>query len=210
LCKAQSTPAPDASTAAAKAASLSAASAPSDLLQPAVDGMQQTLAALKLDKWKGGSVRTEAQKRVASIQSDLKDNLPGLIKAADAAPAITSRMLPVSRHVDALYDELLRVVEAARVAAPGDQVDALSQALVNLGKSRRSLDDRLQETATAQEKQLSDVQGALQAQAQVKCPVVAPAPSCTPAAPAKKAVKRKPKPATSATPPPAPAAKPNQ
>lgn len=171
---------------------------PSELMQPAIDTLELTVDGLKLEKWKGGSVRTEAAANVSSIQKDLQGTLPGLLKDADAAPMSLSSLLPVYRNVVALYDVLLRVYEAARVSGPADQVAALQQAMTSLESGRRSLSDRLMGTASAQEKQIVQLQATLQAKsAPPVCPVVAPPP---PPPPAKKPAVKKKKPAAATTP----------
>jgi hypothetical protein len=204
-----SQPAP--ATAHANAPAQQKPAAPSTLLQPSLDAIDQTVGALKLDKWKGGTVRTEAGASISSIQQDLHSTLPPLLQQADAAPGAVTQMLPVLRNVDALYEVLAHVYDAARVAAPGDQVDQLQQAAVGLEKARHALVDHLESAAAAQEKQVVTLQASLKAQPVPVCPV-APAPVETkPAtAPAHKTVKKKAKPAVK-TPPPdnsQPAAKP--
>ena len=166
---------------------------PSALLKSSMDSVQQTLSGLKLDKWKGGTVRTEASANIASIQQDLQSTLPSLLTTADAAPSSVSKVLPASRNVDALYDVLLRVLVAARVSAPADQVAQLQQAASGFEKARHALGDHLQQASIAQEKQISDLQASLKVQAQSApaCPVVTPAPPPT-STPAKKATKKKP------------------
>jgi hypothetical protein len=156
-------------------------------LQPALDALQGTIAGLRLDKWKRGSVRDEADTNVNSIQRDLKTTLPTLLAGADAggyagSPAI-SRVLPVYRNVEALYDVLLRVVEASRVSAPGDQVGALEAAAAKLEAGRRAIGEHLQDAAVAQEARLSELQHSLQAQP--VCPQAVPA-TPAPAAPKKR------------------------
>jgi len=179
--------------AAAPPAAAPAPAAPSGMLQPSIDSLQATVGELKLDKWKGGSVRAEATANVTSIQRDLEATLPGLLKDADAAPNSLSSLLPVYRNVDALYDVVLRVYEAARVSGPADQVALLQQSMSSLEGGRRTLNDRLLSLATAQEKQVVQLQTSLQAKPPAPvCPVVEPTP---PPAPAKKPVRKK-KPAT--------------
>jgi hypothetical protein len=189
---------------------------PSDLLQRSLEELQTTLTGLKPEKWKCGSVRSEATMNIASIQKDLQGTLPVLVAAADAEPQSMSKTLPVSRNLDALYDVLLRVVDGARVAAPGDQVDQLIQTMASVEKARLALNDQLQQLATSQEKQVVDLRAAVvKAQSQTPpapvCPKPPP-PAPTPAA-KKKVVKKKPAttpPATQTSPQtPAPAAKPN-
>jgi len=185
--------------------------APSDLLKPALADLSQTINGLKLEKWKGGSVRSEAAANVASIQKDLQGALANLLADADAAPDSLGKLLPVSRNVDALYDVLLRVVDGARVAGSGDQVAQLQQTIFNLEKARQALNTRIEETAEIREKEVVDLRVALKTQPAPVCPVIPPTPPTAAAAAKKKPpVKRKPKP-PSTTPPasPAPATKPN-
>jgi hypothetical protein len=170
----------------------------SSLLQPSLDALQKTVSAVALERWKRGTVRDEAGENINGIQRDLQTNLPPLLKTADSAPGTLSKLLPVSRHIDALYDVLLRVVEAARVSAPGDQASQLEQSLITLGNARRALDDRMQGSAAAVEKQVSDLRNTVQAQSQIKCPVVpAPVtPTCVPPTPTRRARKKPQAPAT--------------
>jgi hypothetical protein len=182
-------------------------------MKRSMDELEQVGGSLKLEKWKGGSIRNEASANLGSIQKDVQGTLPSLLKDADATPQSISALLPVSRNVDALYDVLLRVVDGARVAGPGDQVTQLQQVLADLEKGRHALDDRLVDLAAGQEKRVGDLQVAIKSQPAPVCPVVAPPPPPPPAK--KKVVKKKPAaPAknpssTGTTAPAAPAAKPN-
>ena len=171
---------------------------PSTVLRPALDQVQSTLNSLKMDKWKRGSVRDEAGADIGSVRSDLQVNLPPLLKDGDAAPGVLSKSIPVARNIDALYDVLLRVVEASRIAAPDDQANALRQSLAGLSSARLALYDKMQDSAAMQEKQVSDLRATVQKQAAFKCPAPPPAPVCPTPAPAKK---KKPKPPASTTQP---------
>ena len=146
----------------------------SALLHPALDAVQQTLFAIRLEKWKRGTVRDEANSNVGTILHDIEDGLPPLLRQADASPGVLSKELPVARNVDALYDVLLRVVEASRVAAPRDQVVELQQALLTLSKARLALDQRMQNLAVSLERQVSTMRSVLQSQAVAQCPVTPP------------------------------------
>ena len=179
----------------------------SSLLKPSLTTVQDTLNSLRIDKWKKGSVRDEAGDHVGSLLKDLQTNLPPLIAAADSAPSSVSLAIPLTKHLDAVYAVLLRVEEAARVSAPGDQVPPLQQALLQLNQARLALDNQLEVQAVSQEKQLADLQAALrtqqQALAQARAAAAVTPPPCKPPAPAKKRpAAKKPAPATS------PAAKP--
>lgn len=198
----------------ANAVSAFSPAAPSDILRRSLDEVQQTIGNLKLEKWKRGTVRDEAGTNVEAIQRDMKGTLPSLLKEADAAPGSLSKVLPASRNVDALYDVLLHVVEAARVVAPGDQVAELQTTLSDLEKARVRLGIQLQQTAAMQEKQIVDLRATVQTQsAALKVAATPPpAPKCpAPATPARKkkrpaATTTKPAAGTTANPP----AKPQQ
>lgn len=181
---------------------------PSGLLLPSLTTVQQALSGLKLEKWKRGTVRDEAGDNVNEVLRDVKSTLPGLMKTADSGPEAVSKTLPLSRNIGALYDVLLRVYEASRVAGPAEQVVEIQQALVSLKNARLALDDRLQQSADAAEKQTSELQVTVQKQALALRSTPPPPPPVACVAPAPKpAVKprRKPRPAAKppATPPPA-------
>lgn len=150
---------------------------PSGLLKPSLESVHQAVTALKLERWKRGTVRDEAGEDAQKILVDLETNLPPLLTAADSQPEKISNELPVSRNIDALYDVLLRVFEAARVSAPPEQITQLDEALSSLNNARLALDGRLRESAASLEKQVSDLQSALQAQDALKCPAPKPAPA---------------------------------
>lgn len=148
------------------------------MMQPALGAVQRTLNGVRLEKWKKGNVRDEASQNIGQIQRDIQETLPTLMRTADAAPGTLSTMLPVSRNVAALYDVLLRVVEASRVSAPDDQVEQLQQALVSLGNARLALGNQMQSSAEAMEKQVADLRATMRQQAAqpmvVQVPVVLP------------------------------------
>ncbi len=152
----QETTSPTVAAPAAPAAPI----APSTLVQPALTHVESTLNALKIDKWKKGSVRDEAGDNVNAILRDLKTNLPPLLADADSAPGALSKSIPLIKHLDALYDVVLRVEEGARVSAPTDQIDQLEAALKQFGGARIQLYDAMTERAAGQEKQVTDLQAA--------------------------------------------------
>ncbi|HEY6846353.1 MAG TPA: hypothetical protein VI320_09095 [Terracidiphilus sp.] len=155
---------------------------------------------MTVEKWKKGNVRDEARDHIGAILRDLHTTLPPLLDTADASPGTISKIMPVSRNIAALYDVLLSVVEAARISGSAAELTPLEQALTSLGNARAALDDRLQASAAALEKQEIDLRTTLQAREAVKCAVTPPpaTPVCPAPAPVRKA-KRTPKPP--ATPP---------
>ena len=184
-----------ATTPASPAAAPAGPALPSGLLLPSLTNVQQTLTALKLEKWKRGTVRDEAGDNVSEVLRDIKSTLPELMKTADSGPEAVSKTLPLSRNLGALYDVMLRIYEASRVAAPADQVTQIQQTLGGLKKARLALDDHLQQSADAADKQVSELQVTVQKQALALHAVTPapPPPACVPPAP-KPAVKPKRKP----------------
>lgn len=166
--------------------------APSSIVQPALTSVESTLSALKIDRWKKGTIREEAGDNVNAILKDLKANVPPLMADADAAPGALSKSIPLMKHLDALYDVLLRVEEGARVSAPGDQVDQLASVLKQFGSARIQLYDSMTQSAGVQEKQVTDLQATIKAQlAKEEERKAAPPPAPVPCTPPKPAVKKK-------------------
>jgi hypothetical protein len=150
-------------------------------LQPSVQLVKEALGSLNIDKWKASSaIKSEADANVQSIQRDMDQTLPGLVMAADSAPDSAAKAIPVFRNIDALYDVMLRLVAAGRLAAPKDQIGALDDALASIANARRSLGDQLQANAEAQEQRIIKLQ---QAAARPAPPPPAPV-TCAPPAPA--------------------------
>ena len=165
---------------------------PSSVVQPALSSVESTLNALKIDKWKRGTIREEAGDNVNAILKDMKTNLPPLMADADAAPQALSKSIPLMKHLDALYDVLLRVEEGARVSAPGEQVDQLAAVLKQFGNARIQLYDSMTQRAAGQEKQVTDLQAEIKTQqAAAEERKAAPAPAPVPCTPPKPAAKKK-------------------
>ena len=153
-------------------------------LQPMVQIVKQAIASVNLDKWKASNaIKDEADSNLRSVERDIDSTLPGLVSAADAAPDSAAKTIPVFRNVDALYDVMLRIDAAARLAAPKDQLSALDQALTSVSDTRRAVGDRLQSSAEAQETRIAHLQAQLKA---VPPPAPPPAPVTCPPPPATK------------------------
>lgn len=172
--------------------------APSDILQRSLGEVNQTVGGVKLERWKRGSVRDEAENNINAIQRNMKGTLPALMKDADGAPATLSKVLPLSRNVDALYDVLVHLVEQARVSGTGEDAGQLGQALGDLEKARVALGQQILQTASMQEKQIVDLRTTVQKQ-EVSLRAAAtppPAPKCPAPPPPAKKKRTTPKPAT--------------
>lgn len=194
FCGAQTAPdarpaaAPGASAPNTPAAPAFKPSAPSDLLSRSLAEVNQTVGAVRVDKWKRGSVRDAASNNIDAIQRDMKGALPSLLKDADAAPGSLSKVLPLSRNVDALYDVLVHLVEQSRVSGTSEDAGQLQQAMSDLEKARVALDNQILQTAAFDEKQIVDLRATVQKQ-EVSLRAAAtppPAPKCPAPAPVKK------------------------
>ena len=176
----------------------------SNPLQPALGSVRQMVNSVHVDKWKRGNIRDEATQNISQIIRDIDVTLPPLLRDADTAPASLSKQLPISRNISALYDVLLRVVEASRVVASDDQVTQLQQALVTLGNARQAFNDRMEASASVMEKQVSDLRATVQSQASrmaMPMPVAVPCIPPTPRTITKKTSVRKPAAGTPSTKP---------
>jgi hypothetical protein len=185
---AQVPPAPD-GTAPTAAAQVAPVVPVSTQLQPALSSVHQTVDLVRVDKWKRGNIRDEAAQNISQIQRDIDVTLPPLLREADAAPMTLSTLLPISRNISALYDVLLRVVEASRVVGPDEQVTQLQQALVTLGNARLAFGERMQTAAVSAEKQVTDLRRTVQAQADKIA--ATPTPASVPCTPAPKTAPKK-------------------
>ena len=175
---------PQSTNAAPATAAASRPPLPSATMQPSLDVLKQALGAINLDKWKASTaIKSEADGNLRSVQRDLESTLPSLLSVADTAPDSVTKTLPVFRNVDALYDVMLRLDAAGRLAAPRDEVSALDQALSGLSDARRTLGDQVQANAEAQDAHVSRLQAALKA---VPPPAPPPAPVACPPPPTKK------------------------
>lgn len=134
---------------------------PSDLLNPALSQVRQTLAGLNISRWKAPSeVRSAAQQNADSIQRDLSGTLPGLLTQADAAPGSVSTVFPVYRNIDALYDVLLRVAQTADLAAPQNEASDVASALSKLESARTDLGNAVLSASKSNEAEVVSLRAA--------------------------------------------------
>lgn len=173
---------------------------PSNMLKRSLDEVHQVMGDIRLEKWKKGSVREAAETNIEAIQRDMQGTLPSLLKDADATPGSLSKVLPLSRNVDALYDVIVHLVEQARVSGTSEDAGQLQTVMGDLERARVVLDNQITQIATMQEKQIVDLRTTVQKQdASLRAAAAAPPPPKCPApAPARKRPARK-KPST--TPP---------
>ncbi len=71
-----------ASSAPAQSAAPAAPVTTAALLQPALNNVHQTIDTLRLEKWKRGSVRDDANANIGAILRDIETDLPPLPRVA--------------------------------------------------------------------------------------------------------------------------------
>jgi hypothetical protein len=170
-------------------------------LQPSIQLVKEALSTVNIDKWKGSSaIKNEADGNLHSVQRDIDETLPALVRAADSTPDSIAKAMPVFRNVDALYDVMLRLDAAGRLAAPKDQVGALDDALASIAKARSALGDQLQANAEAQEQRIIRLQQAANRPTPAPAAPVQCTPPPAPAATKKKRSTKSSKPAATASP----------
>jgi len=152
-------------------------SRPSAIMQPSLNVVGEALEVLHPEKWKApGSVREATTANIDSIRRDLEVTLPPLLTAADQEPSSVARALPAYRNIEALYDVLLRVTEAGRLAAPRDQSVTLQRALASLEDGRRAFAEQMQSAAVAHDQQLHSLEAAARAAPRTVAATPAPCP----------------------------------
>ncbi len=145
-------------------------------LRPALANVQNAITAANVGRWKVSSeARGNAQQDIGSMQRDLSTTLPGLMTTAESASGGngSTPLAPafaVFRNLDALYDVLLRVTEAAATGAPEFDAKNLEAARASLESGRARLGAWLLQAITAQDAQLT------QAANMAARPPAAPAP----------------------------------
>lgn len=174
-------------------------------LEQAAQTTSLDLAHLRIEKWKGDrAVKDDAAAKTESLERNLTGALPGMIAAVRQNPSQLGPALKLYRNLNAVYDVLAFVAEAAGAFAPKDEFRALAADLQEIDSARRALADTLENMATAQDMELARLrsQSRPASSSEVKKIIVddsQPAPK-----PASKPRRKKAAPATPATPATAP------
>jgi hypothetical protein len=200
----QPTPTSASAVATAPSASVSSLTALLAPLERAAQTTSLDLAHLRIEKWKGDrAVKDDAAAKTESLERNLTAALPGMVEAVRANPNNLAPALKLYRNLNAVYDVLAFVTEAAGAFAPKDEFRALTGDLHEIDTSRRALADALETMAAAQDQEVLRLRTQIQAApTEVKKIVV------DDAQPAPKPAPKRRKKAAPATPPPAPVADP--
>jgi hypothetical protein len=169
---------------------------------------QDDLTKLRIERWKtDGSSKKQALGNVESIQRNLQNALPEMIKQVRSAPEDVPATFKLYRNLDALYDVLGSVVEAAGAFGPKDDFQALANDLTSFEGTRKQIAERLENLAASKEQEIVRLRADLKT-AQAAIPVAPPKktvvddtePVKKPVVKKKKPVAKKPATPTSTTP----------
>jgi hypothetical protein len=114
------------------------------------------LAKLRIEKWKGGGeARTQYQSNADSLSRNISSALPAIVGGVRSAPDNLAANFKLYRNVDALYDVLTSLTEAASSGAPHSDYQALATDLSNLEAVRRALADRIEALAASRDTEVA-------------------------------------------------------
>jgi hypothetical protein len=177
---------------------------PSDLgsalsnVDQAAQATASSLKSLRIDKWKTDSnTKQQAQQNAESLSRNLTEALPGMIQQVRANPSSLAAQFKLYRNLNALYDVMATMTEAAGTFGGKNDYETLSRELNAFDQSRIALANRLQNTTAQQDAEVARLRTAVQqaqaaaqaAQAQIppkKIVVDENAPAKKKAAPKKK------------------------
>ena len=114
------------------------------------------LGKTRIEKWKADSgIKRDVQGNVESVRRNLQSALPEMITQLSNAPEDIAASFNLYRNLDALYDVVGQVVEAAGALGSKDEYQNLSNDMSSLQSVRRTLGERMQNLAAAKESELT-------------------------------------------------------
>ena len=138
-------------------------------LEGASKSTQADLVKLRIERWKtDGATKKQTLGNVDSIQRNLQGALPEIIGQLRSTPESVPATFKLYRNLDALYDVLGSVVEAAGAFGSKDDLQSLSNDLNSFEATRKQLGERIDNLATAKEADITRLRTELKtAQAQI-------------------------------------------
>ena len=119
---------------------------------------QVDLAGTRIEKWKTDSnTKRQTQANVESLERNLKTALPEIVTQLRNSPENLAASFKLYRNLDALYDVLSSVVEAAGAFGSKDEFQSLDNDFNTIETARRSLADRMQGLAESKEGELTQL-----------------------------------------------------
>jgi len=167
---------------------------------------QADLIKMRVERWKtDSSYKRQVLGNVDSIQRNLQAALPEIMARLQAAPEDLPATFKLYRNLDALYDVLGNVAEAAGAFGPKGDFQSLSNDLDGFEGARKQMAARIENLSSAKEAEIVRLRADLKT-AQAAIPATPPKkmlvednqPAKTPAPAAKKKPVAKPKTTTPA------------
>jgi hypothetical protein len=138
---------------------------------------QSTAASLKsirIDKWKtDSSTKQQAQQNAESLSRNMTAALPGMIQQVRANPGSVAAQFKLYRNLNALYDVLSMMTEAAGAFGQKNDYQTLSNELGTFDQARIALANRLESVTAQQDSEVTRLRTALQ---QAKATIAAAPP----------------------------------
>ena len=121
--------------------------------------LRNHLAQMQIDRWKTSStLKRQAEGDARSLDRNLAGALPGMIQQVRSAPSDLAAGFKLYRDLNALYEVLSSLAQSAGMFAAPDESGLLVDDVSKLDSLRRSLADRLEGAALAQQAQIGQLQ----------------------------------------------------
>lgn len=115
----------------------------------------QDLGALRIDRWKtDGQSKETLQQQSTALQRNLAAALPELVKQVRAHPEDLAANFKLYRNLNALYDVLAPLAEAAGRVGPSSDYQSLAQDASAFDRARRAFADHMESLAAARDAEL--------------------------------------------------------
>jgi hypothetical protein len=142
---------------------------PSDLgsalsnVDQAAQATAGSLKSLRIEKWKtDSSTKQHAQQNAESLSRNLPEALPGMIQQVRANPSSLAAQFKLYRNLNALFDVLSTMTEAAGTFGPKNEYETLAGELNNFEQARIALANRLQNSTAQQDAEIARLRTAVQ------------------------------------------------
>jgi hypothetical protein len=143
-------------------------------LEAASKSTQADLTKLRIERWKtDGGTKKQALGNVDSIQRNLQNALPEIMGQVRSGPEDVPATFKLYRNLDALYDVLGSVVEAAGAFGSKDDFQALSNDLNSFEGTRKQIAERIENLASSKEQEITRLRADLKT-AQAAIPATPP------------------------------------
>lgn len=117
------------------------------------------LARLRIDKWKtDANDKRQTQANSESLQRNMTAALPAVVEQVRANPSSVAAAFKLYRNLNALYDVMSTVTEAAGAFGSREEYQALATDTTNLDNLRRSLADKVEAMAASRDTEIAQLQ----------------------------------------------------